>query len=284
MAADRLQKILARAGVASRRAAEDLIRAGRVSVDGRKVTELGVTADPRTARIEVDGKRIVGEQLVYLIFHKPRLVVCTMSDPEGRPTVAEYVAAIPERVVPVGRLDFHTSGVLLLTNDGEFAARLTHPSKKVPKTYVVKVHGELSDNDLERWRQPVQVGESTTRPADVERLRWEAGKTWLQVTLHEGKNRQIHRISEQAGHQIMRLARVEFAGLNAEGLRPGKYRALSVEELTVLKKDYGVPLRVRAAAPAPAPAGPTERARRVVGVRGAAPTRGRRSVRQPRPR
>ena len=153
----RLQKILSQAGVASRRAAERLILDGRVTVDGRVVTELGSRADPIRNRVEVDGRRIAAEPLVYVVFHKPRNVVSTMSDPQGRPTVAEYLRGIEARVVPVGRLDFHTSGTLLLTNDGDLAAALLHPRRESPKVYVAKVAGVVSDDDLDRWQESIEI-------------------------------------------------------------------------------------------------------------------------------
>jgi 23S rRNA pseudouridine2605 synthase len=244
VAAERLQKILARAGVASRRAAESLITAGRVKVDGHVVKELGTRADPATHRIEVDGKPIALEPFVYLVFHKPRNVVSTMSDPEGRPTVAEYLRRVGARVVPVGRLDFHTSGTLLLTNDGDFALGLLHPRKESPKVYVAKVAGVVSDDDLERWQESIEIEGRPTRPAEVQRLRIEGDKTWLEIVLREGKNRQIHRLGEATGFPVMRLARLSFAGITDDGLRPGEWRHLTASELARLQKEYGVPQRV----------------------------------------
>jgi 23S rRNA pseudouridine2605 synthase len=154
MASVRLQKVLAHAGVSSRRAAEELMSAGRVRVDGRIVTELGTKVDPRGARVEVDGQRVVRQASVYLVLHKPRGVVSTMSDPEGRTTVRDLLREVSAaRVYPVGRLDFNTSGALLVTNDGDFSVALMHPSKTVPKTYVVKVQGVMEDRELDRWRR-----------------------------------------------------------------------------------------------------------------------------------
>ncbi len=247
MSTERLQKILARAGVASRRAAEELIVAGRVKVDGRVVTELGTRADPRRSRVEVDGRRVQAEPLVYIALHKPKNVMCTLRDPEGRPTVIDYVKNIGVRVVPVGRLDFHTSGVLLLTNDGDFAEGLMHPRRSVPKVYVAKVQGELDDRALERWRQSIVIDGRATRPAEVKRLRTVQGKTWLELTLREGRNRQVRRLGEASGADVVRLARVAYAGITAEGLRPGQWRHLGVDELVDLKRAYGVPKRVRPA-------------------------------------
>jgi len=241
---ERLQKLLAKAGVASRRRAEDLIASGRVSVDGVVVSELGAKADPEKSRIEVDGRAIEAEPFVYLVFHKPRNVVSTLKDPEGRPTVAEYLRRVGVRVVPIGRLDFHTSGTLLFTNDGDFAAALLHPRHESPKVYVAKVAGEVSDADLLEWRKSILIDGRPTRPAEVKRLRYEGDKTWLEIVLREGKNRQIHRLGEATGFPVMRLARLSFAGITSEGLRPGQYRYLSTEELVRLQREYGVPRRI----------------------------------------
>jgi len=239
----RLQKVLARAGIASRRAAERLITAGRVRVEGKVVTELGTKVDPRSNRIEVDGQRIVREAPVYVVCHKPRGVVATMSDPEGRETVKDLLAQIPGRVYPVGRLDYNTSGVLLATNDGDFADALLHPRRGVPKAYVVKVKGIMQKDDVERWRRGVNIGDATTAPAKAKVLRFEGDKTWLELTITEGRNQQVRRMGEATGFRVMRLARVSFAGIDADGLRPGEWRYLTADELASLKKGFGVPRR-----------------------------------------
>lgn len=244
MAKERLQKILARAGVASRRAAERLIEEKRVRVNGRVVTELGSKADPVRDRIDVDNKRVVVEKPAYYVLHKPKGVVTTLRDPEGRESVQDLVRTIPERVFPVGRLDYHTSGVLLLTNDGELADALTRPKRGVPKIYAAKLQGHLREKDLEALRNGVVLDDGyKTKPADVFVLREEDRNTWLQITLTEGKNRQVHRMGEAIGHRVQRLARTSFAGIDAEGLRPGEYRPLSVKELDKLKKKYLTPAR-----------------------------------------
>ncbi|HLK35662.1 MAG TPA: pseudouridine synthase [Polyangiaceae bacterium] len=244
MASVRLQKVLAAAGIASRRAAEELIVLGRVRVDGRVVTELGTRVDPRINRVEVDGQRAMVERLVYVVLHKPRGVVATMRDPEGRPTVRELLADVPGRAFPVGRLDFATSGVLLATNDGDFAEALLHPRRAVPKTYVVKVAGTMKPEDLDRWRRGVDIGDGKTLPAQVKLLRHEGDKTWLLLTLREGRNQQIRRMGEATRFRVMRLARTEFAGITSEGLPPGAWRYLTADEQVALKRDYGVPKRV----------------------------------------
>jgi 23S rRNA pseudouridine2605 synthase len=245
MASVRLQKVLAHAGVSSRRAAEELMAAGRVRVDGRVVTELGTKVDPRAARVEVDGQRVVRQAPVYLILHKPRGVVSTMRDPEGRSTVRDLLKDVSAaRVYPVGRLDFNTSGALLVTNDGDFSVALMHPRKAVPKTYVVKVQGVMEERDVDRWRRGVELEDGKTLPARVKLLRYEGDKTWLELTITEGRNQQIRRMGEATDFRVMRLARLSFAGIGTEGLRPGHWRYLTADELAALKKEYGVPKRV----------------------------------------
>ncbi len=245
MASVRLQKVLAHAGVSSRRAAEELMAAGRVRVDGRIVTELGTKVDPRGARVEVDGQRVVRQASVYLVLHKPRGVVSTMSDPEGRTTVHDLLRDVSAaRVYPVGRLDFNTSGALLVTNDGDFSVALMHPRQTVPKTYVVKVQGMMEDPDLDRWRRGVDLEDGKTRPAKVKLLRYEGDKTWLELTITEGRNQQVRRMGDATGFRVMRLARMSFAGVGTEGLPPGRWRYLTADELATLKKDYGVPKRI----------------------------------------
>lgn len=246
MKVERLQKILAASGIASRRSAETMIEEGRVRVNGRIVKELGAKADPRKDRIEVDGVKIVAEKHVYVVLHKPRSVVSTMSDPEGRPTVQHYLDKIGARVVPVGRLDFATSGVLLATNDGDFSFTLLHPKQKVPKTYVLKVSGEMKEADMEKWRTGIELDDGMTRPAEVTLIRYENGKTWLELTITEGRNQMIRRMGEASGFYVMRLARMSFAGISSENLPPGKWRMLTREELITLKKNYGVPKTIHA--------------------------------------
>ncbi len=258
MPTDRLQKILAQGGIASRRAAEELITGGRVRVNGKVVTELGTKADPRRDKIEVDGKRVIHETPVYVLVHKPRGVVATMSDPEGRPSMKDMLAKIEGRLYPVGRLDFATSGALFATNDGEFADGMMHPKKGVPKTYVLKVSGVMKPDDLDRWRKGIELEDGWTLPADVSFIRHEAGKTWLELTIREGRNQQIRRMGQVSGFPVMRLARTSFAGVTTEGLRPGDWRFLTREELTSLKKSYGVPKTIPAPVEAPvAPRGRT---------------------------
>jgi 23S rRNA pseudouridine2605 synthase len=183
---ERLQKFLASAGLGSRRSAEGLVEAGRVRVNGQIVTELGTKVDPHKARVEVDGRRVMRQPFVYLVLHKPRGCVSTLRDPEGRETVAELVKDVPARLVPVGRLDYASSGVLLMTNDGDFTAKLLHPSGGAEKVYHVKVRGIVDERGLERWRRSIEIDGRRTRPAQVRLLEVIEDKTWLEIVLHEG--------------------------------------------------------------------------------------------------
>ncbi|HXN33274.1 MAG TPA: pseudouridine synthase [Polyangiaceae bacterium] len=196
------------------------------------------------SRVEVDGQRVIAESPVYIVLHKPRGVVSTMQDPQGRPSVRELFTGVSARVFPVGRLDFNTSGVLLATNDGDFAEGLTHTRRAAPKKYVVKVHGEMKPEDLDAWRGGVALEDGETLPAKVKLLRYEGGKTWLELTITEGRNQQVRRMGEATGFRVMRLARLAFAGITSEGLRPGEWRYLTADELATMKKEHGVPKRI----------------------------------------
>jgi 23S rRNA pseudouridine2605 synthase len=239
MSTQRLQKILAQAGVASRRAAEQLILDGRVRVNGRIIRELGTRANLARDRVEVDRRRLVAEKPVYYLLHKPRGVVTTLDDPEGRKTVKDLLRDVPERVFPVGRLDFHTSGVLLLTNDGALAQALLHPKRAVPKTYNAKLQGQLDQTLLDSLRAGVVLDDGEkTAPAEVCLVRSDGKHTALEITIAEGKNRQIHRMGEAIGRPVLRLTRVSFAGLTLERLQVGQKRALTPKELSELKQRY----------------------------------------------
>ena len=244
-----MQKILARAGVASRRAAETLITEGRVRVNGQVVRELGTRADPQHDRIELNGERLFAERPVYVVLHKPRGVVATLRDPEGRPSVGDMLSTLGVRAYPIGRIDYATSGVLLATNDGDFSNALLHPRGGVPKRYVVKVAGKMEEADLDRWRKGVELEDGKTLPAEVDFIRHEIDetkktKTWFELTIREGRNQQIRRMGEVTGFSVMRLARTSFAGVGSEGLAPGRWRYLTRQELVDLKKTYGVPKRI----------------------------------------
>lgn len=240
---ERLQKILAAAGVASRRKAEELIAGGRVSVNGKVETELGTKADPAHDVICVDGKPIQrGTRLVYLLLHKPKGYVTTTNDPEGRPTVMELVGEQAERLYPVGRLDYASEGLLLLTNDGALAQQLTKAASHVPKTYHVKISGRPSEQSLQRLRggMTITLDEGRrvkTAPAKI-RLLEDAPNPWFEVILIEGRNRQIRRMFHHVGHHVEKIKRVALGPLTLD-LAPGKFRPLSEREVAQLKSLAG---------------------------------------------
>jgi pseudouridine synthase len=238
----RLQRFLSQAGVASRRQGEQLILDGRVRVNGRVVTELGTKVDPTHDRVSVGGRPLKAEEPVYLLLHKPRGYVTTRSDPEGRPTVMELVRSVSERVFPVGRLDFNTEGVLLFTNDGDLANGLMHPRGEVEKIYHVKLRGEVAEEAIRALARGVTLDDGTrTAPARAARLGSTDRNTWVELELHEGKNRQVHRMAESLGLQVAKLKRVRYAGLELGTLRPGKYRRLTAREVETLRRRAGLP-------------------------------------------
>ena len=228
---DRLQKIMARAGVASRRAAEEMILQGRVRVNGAVVSELGVKADPASDHIKVAGKllRPSARPLLYLMLHKPKGCMTTRHDPQGRPTVMDCLKGFRSRVFPVGRLDYHSEGLLLLTNDGEFAAQVISAKNKTPKTYHVKVNGNLTRDDLRKLRQGVKLDGRLTAPAKV-RLISEGANPWYKVTLIEGRNRQIRRMFQRRGFLVEKLKRVQVGSLSLGRLPAGEFRRLDPQE------------------------------------------------------
>jgi len=223
-----LNAYLARAGVASRRKADELIKAGRVTVNGEP-GQLNTFVAARD-RVEVDGKRVAKQRLAYVLLHKPAGVVTTASDPYGRRTVVDLVN-LPERVVPVGRLDADTTGALLLTNDGELAHRLAHPRYGVEKTYVVDVEGTPSDVALRALAEDVELDDGRTAPAHA----WLVGPSRVELTVHEGRKHQVKRMLEAVGHPVARLHRSAYAGLTLEGLEPGRWRELEPSETARLR-------------------------------------------------
>ena len=243
MPAERLQKLLARAGIASRRAAERLILDGRVGVNGRIVAELGARADLDADEVTLDGERLRPSRRRTLLLHKPDGVVTTLSDPEGRPTIRTCLPAGFERVFPVGRLDFHSSGVLLLTNDGELAARLLHPRYRIPRTYRVKVHGHPSPATLARLRHGVKLDDGVTGPAQVDVERLLPAKAWLRITIREGRRREVRRMCEALGHPVDRLVRVRFGPVELGRLEPGRWRSLTETEIEALQGAVGLGAR-----------------------------------------
>ncbi|MGQ9677236.1 MAG: pseudouridine synthase [Chloroflexota bacterium] len=236
---ERLQKILSRAGVASRRVAEEMIKAGRVTVDGRVVRELGARARPEQD-IRVDGRPVRRDgKKVYVIYNKPRGVVSTAVDTHGRPTVVEAVD-VAERVYPVGRLDQDSEGLILLTNDGELAHRMTHPRFGLTKVYRVLVEGRPKAADLRRLREGVELDGKLTAPAEVEVLGEEDSNTWLEVAIHEGRKRQVRRMAEAIGHPVLRLRRTGVGPLKLGELPVGKYRHLSPAEVAAVQRAVGL--------------------------------------------
>jgi len=233
----RLNAFLARAGVASRRRADELIRSGRVRVNGER-GELNTVVGKHDV-VEVDGERVERQPLAYVLLNKPAGVVTTASDPHGRATVVELVPAEP-RVVPVGRLDADTTGALLLTNDGELAHRLAHPRYGVPKVYEADVDGSPSPDDLVKLRDGVELEDGLTAPAGVRVLRRSMPVTRIELTLHEGRNRQVKRMCDAVGHPVRRLHRARYASLDLGGLAPGEWRALTSDEVASLRRGVGL--------------------------------------------
>jgi len=233
----RLQKIIAEMGITSRRKAEELIVEGRVTVNGQTAV-IGMKADPLRDHIKVDGKLLTRpEKKVYYIFNKPRGVVTSMSDPQGRPTVNDFLRGIRQRVYPVGRLDYDSEGMLILTNDGELAHAILHPSMKIPKTYLVKVKGVLEEEDMEKLRTGIKIEGGMTAPAKVRRLRKTENNSWIEMTIYEGKKRQIRRMLERVGHPVIRLMRVRIDGIEMGELSPGSFRRMTSEEMKRISKE-----------------------------------------------
>lgn len=230
---ERLQKILAQAGVASRRKCEELILSGAVQVNGQTVTELGTKADPTEDVISVNGKIVQGENKLYLMFNKPKGVITSAKDPEGRKIVSDFLKGIKERVYPVGRLDYDTEGLLLLTNDGQFANMLTHPKHHVPKTYLATVKGVPHGAELDKLARGIQLEDGMTAPAEVEYydVDPESKYATITITIHEGRNRQVRRMFEAIGHPVIRLKRTRFGELGLHNLQRGKFRQLTPKEV-----------------------------------------------------
>lgn len=247
MSKERLQKILAQSGVASRRASEKLISAGKVRLNGRVVAALGTCADLSSDKIEVEGfGQLTPEKLVYLMMHKPEGVLSTNSDPNGRMTVLDLLGktgrgSLP-RLYPVGRLDYDAEGLLILTNDGDMTARLLHPKQHVPKVYMVKFSGHVQSKEIKRLASGVRLRlddgrlSHPTAPAHVELVRHTASNTWCEITLIEGRNRQIRRMGDAIGHSVLRLIRTQFGLLQLDDLPAGTWRFLSSKEHRLLSE------------------------------------------------
>lgn len=233
---ERLQKILSRAGVSSRRTAEKMIASGRISVNGAVVTQPGTKADPQKDDIRVDGRLVSLEaERVYIMLNKPQGYVTTLSDPQGRPIVTDLVNGVMERVYPVGRLDYDSEGLLILTNDGDFAQRLQHPRYGVPKRYRVKVEGALQKKELKALQDGIDLADGRFAPADVCLEKTNKGSTWLGITINDGRNRVIRRAFDVLGHSVVRLVRIAVGDLSLGSLGEGAWRTLTPRELERLR-------------------------------------------------
>ncbi len=231
----RLQKVLAAAGVSSRREAERLIQGGRVAVNGEVIVTLGTRVNPRKDVVRVDGRRLRAEERrVYYLLHKPKGYITTSRDPQGRPTVLDLLRGVKERVFPVGRLDWHSEGLLILTNDGELAFRLTHPSNHIAKVYRVKVKGLVAKAALQAVRRGLYLDGRKSLPA-LARLISSRNNSWLELTLYEGQKNQIRRTFDRLGHSVLKLKRVAIGPISDRNLKPGAFRPLTPREIRQLK-------------------------------------------------
>lgn len=241
MSEERLQKILSRAGIASRRAAEQMILEGRVKVDGKIITELGRKFDITTDKISVDDESIsCNMNKVYILLNKPKNVISTAKDDRGRRTVIDLITDVDERIYPVGRLDFDTEGLLLLTNDGELMNGLLHPKFQINKTYLAKITGVVTEDKLNKLREGIQLDDGMTAPAIVRLIGKSSTEAKIEITIHEGRNRQVRRMFSAIGCEIKKLKRIRFANLTIHNLEIGKYRKLSEVEIEKLYKMTGL--------------------------------------------
>ena len=237
----RLNKFLAQAGVASRREVDKLIAEGKVKVNGRVVQTLGTKIDDQKDRVEVEGNSVKrGEGMAYLMLNKPPGYLVTLKDPFKRPTVKELLPSLKERVFHVGRLDYDSEGLLLLTNDGELAHRLAHPRYKIPKTYLVNVKGMPDPSKISRLEKGIVLDGKKTAPARIAKLRDSSKKTLFQVEIYEGRKREVKRMFEAVGHRVLHLNRVGFGGIRLGKLRTGKWRFLTRREVSSLKRKVGL--------------------------------------------
>jgi 23S rRNA pseudouridine2605 synthase len=232
---ERLQKILAKAGIASRRKAEELIREGKVRVDGKVVTEMGIQVDPGIQEIECDGIPVISqEKKIYILLYKPAGFLSTVNDPRGRPIVTDLLQNVKERVYPVGRLDRDTEGALLLTNDGEVAQKILHPSHEVNKTYVAKVKGKPSLKKLASLSRGIELEGRKTWPAEIKVLHAEPQETTIKIVIHEGRKRQVRKMFEAVGHPVLQLKRIAYGQLELGDLESGKYRFLGPGDIKMI--------------------------------------------------
>jgi len=228
---ERLQKILAKAGLGSRRSCEKLITEGRISVNGKIVKTLGVKIDPKVDTVRFDGTQIKLQRKVYLLLNKPKGYITTLSDPQGRPTISSLLKGVKERVYPVGRLDYNSEGLLFLTNDGDLANKLIHPKYKVPKTYLVKVKGKPDEEDLMKLRKGIRLDNGKTLPAKVVVEKILPKNTILNITITEGKKRQIRKMCDIINHSVLNLKRIQFGPFKLCNLKKGEYVYLNPEDV-----------------------------------------------------
>lgn len=232
----RIQKIIALMGIASRRKAEGLILSGRVTVNG-KLAVIGMKADPEKDHIKVDGKILTKPQpKVYLSFFKPKGVITSLSDPEGRPTIKDFLKGVRCRVFPIGRLDYDTEGLILLTNDGDLANSIMHPGRKIPKTYLVKVKDSINDSEISKLSKGIKLEDGMTLPAKVKIIGHSENNSWLEITIYEGRKRQIRRMLQAVGHPVLKLKRIAIGSIFLGDLRAGEIRYLTDEEIRHLKR------------------------------------------------
>ena len=265
---ERLQKIIAHAGFASRREAEEMIRTGRVTVNGRVVTELGTKADGERDHIKVDGKLITrAEPHRYILLYKPKEVMTTVDDPEGRTTVIDLIRGVRERIYPVGRLDYHSEGLVLLTNDGELAYKIAHPRHGSVKTYNVKVRGVPDDRVIDKLRRGITIEGKRTLPCEIGRIKTtgrgdDEGNSWLEVKLREGRTQQIRKMFQAMGHPVTKLKRVAIGPISDPRLTPGVWRELTEHEVKLLSRQKEARPRPRSRKKPAAKRPTTRRARR----------------------
>ncbi|MBP1761667.1 MAG: rRNA pseudouridine synthase [Firmicutes bacterium] len=236
----RLAKYLAQAGLTSRRHAEQMIRNGEIKVNGQLVTEMGTQVEPGTDIIEYQGRTIGSvPMMIYVLLYKPAGFICSVNDPQGRPTVLNLLKDIEERIYPVGRLDFDTSGLLLLSNDGEFTNLMIHPRYKIIKTYEARVNGRVGQAELERIRKGLLLEDGMTAPAQVKLLTQDENSSLLEISIHEGRKRQIKRMCAAINHPVLNLKRTRLAFLSLQDMKEGEYRLLTSQEVEALKKCAG---------------------------------------------
>ncbi|MFB5661605.1 pseudouridine synthase [Alteribacillus sp. HJP-4] len=234
---ERLQKVIAHAGVTSRRKAEEFIKEGRVQVNGKVVKELGTKVSPQNDTIEVDGVPVDKEQPVYFLLYKPRQVISAVSDDKQRKVVTDFFEDVAERIFPIGRLDYDTSGLILLTNDGEFANKMMHPASKIQKTYIAKVEGKPDKQLLKKLEKGIEIDGRKTAPAKVKinSANRKTNSSIVEIMIHEGRNQQVRKMFEHIGHPVIKLKREKYAFLTLENLHPGESRPLKPIEIKKLK-------------------------------------------------